>query len=110
LEIFDSSSVTFASYLVSVRQTSALPSASFRFHLTADTLAVRLAVPLAGPALDFNQLVSAPCRAHKEKSAPGGAAEGTVIQHSFAPSGAADQRKSFTHGCAVGYYLTLLRS
>ena len=34
-----------------------------------DTLAVRLAVPLAGPALDFNQLVSAPCWAHNEKSA-----------------------------------------
>jgi len=52
-------------YAVSVRQTSALPSASFRFHLAMDTLAVRLAVPLAGPALDFNQQVSAPCRAHQ---------------------------------------------
>jgi hypothetical protein len=33
-----------------------------------DTLAVRLVVPLAGPALDFNQPVSAPCWAHNEKS------------------------------------------
>ena len=37
--------------------------ASFRFPLAMDTLAIRLAVPLAGSALDFNQLVSAPCRA-----------------------------------------------
>ena len=35
-------------YAISVRQTSALPAASFRFHLTMDTLAVRLTVPLAG--------------------------------------------------------------
>jgi len=27
-------------YVISVRQTSVLPSASFRFHLTMDTLAV----------------------------------------------------------------------
>jgi hypothetical protein len=52
---------------VSVRQTSVLPSASFRFHLAMDALAVRLALPLAGCALDFNQLVSAPCRAHQKK-------------------------------------------
>jgi hypothetical protein len=38
------------SYAVSVRRTSALPAASFRFHLAMDTLAVQLAVPLAGPA------------------------------------------------------------
>jgi hypothetical protein len=43
--------------------------ASFRFHLAMDTLAIRLAVPLAGPALDFNQQVSAPCRAHKKNDA-----------------------------------------
>jgi len=60
-------SVTFASYLVSVRQTSVLLAASFRFRLATDTLAVRLAVPLAGPALDLNQQVSAPCRAHNKK-------------------------------------------
>ena len=34
-----------ASYAIPVRQTGALPAASFRFHLTMDTLAVRLAVP-----------------------------------------------------------------
>ena len=53
-----------ASYAVPVRQASVLLTASFRFGLATDTLAVRLALPLAGCALDFNQLVSAPCRAH----------------------------------------------
>lgn len=33
-----------------------------------NTLAVRLALPLAGCALDFNQPVSAPCRAHEAKN------------------------------------------
>jgi hypothetical protein len=56
-------------YAVSVRQTSVLPAASFGFHVAMDTLAVRLALPLAGCALDLNQQVSAPCRAHKAKRA-----------------------------------------
>jgi hypothetical protein len=30
-------SIVFASYVISVRRTSALPSASFRFHLAMDT-------------------------------------------------------------------------
>jgi hypothetical protein len=34
-----------------------------------DTLAVQLAVPLAGPARDFNPRESAPCRAHQKKAA-----------------------------------------
>ncbi|RYZ51715.1 MAG: hypothetical protein EOP07_20845 [Proteobacteria bacterium] len=54
-----------ASYAVSVRQASALPSASFRFHLTMDTLAVRLTLPLTGCVEDFHLQVSAPCRAHQ---------------------------------------------
>jgi hypothetical protein len=44
-----------------------LLTASFRFGLATDTLAVQLALPLAGCALDFNQPVSTPCRAHKQK-------------------------------------------
>src|SRR5699024_7403084 len=62
-----SSSMT-ASNAIPVRQASALPSASFRFHLTMNTLAVQLAVPLAGPAEDFHLQVSAPCRAHKKRA------------------------------------------
>ena len=41
-------------YALPVRQSSALPAASFRFHLAMDTLAVRLAVPLTGSAEDFH--------------------------------------------------------
>jgi hypothetical protein len=52
------------SYALPVRQASILYTAFFRFHLAVDTLAVRLALPLAGCALDFSQLVSTPCRAH----------------------------------------------
>jgi len=48
-----------------------LLTASFRSRLATGTLAVRLALPLAGCALDSNQLVSAPCRAHPTKAAAG---------------------------------------
>ncbi|HDZ56794.1 MAG TPA: hypothetical protein ENH64_10030 [Pseudomonas xinjiangensis] len=46
-----------ASYAISVRQVCALPSASFRFHLAVDTLAVRLTVPLAGSVADLHRQV-----------------------------------------------------
>jgi len=55
-------------YVISVRQTSALPPASFRFHLAMDTLAVQLTIPLAGFVKDFHLQVSAPCRAHHKKT------------------------------------------
>jgi hypothetical protein len=55
-------------YPISVRRTSALPAASFRFAVAHDTLAVRLAFPLAGYAEDFHLQVNAPCRAQQRKS------------------------------------------
>jgi len=45
-----------------------LPAASFRFHLTVDTLAVKLTVPPVGSVEDFHLPVGAPCRAHKKKA------------------------------------------
>jgi hypothetical protein len=54
-------------YPLPVRRASALPTASFRFHLAMDTLAVRLTLPLAGRVEDFHLQVSAPCRAHQQK-------------------------------------------
>ena len=57
-----------ASYPLPVRQASALPSASFRFAVTHDTLAVQLTLPLAGRVEDFHLQVSAPCRAHQKKA------------------------------------------
>jgi len=55
-------------YPLPVRQASALLTASSRFHLTMDTLAVQLTLPLAGCVEDFHLQVSAPCRAHKLKT------------------------------------------
>jgi hypothetical protein len=43
-----------ASYVIPVRQASDLLTASFKFHLAADTLAVQLTVPLVGPVEDFH--------------------------------------------------------
>jgi hypothetical protein len=45
-----------------------LPTASSRFRLATDTLAVRLTLPLAGCVEDFHLPVSAPCRAHARKA------------------------------------------
>src|SRR5271166_1146059 len=55
-------------YPLPVRQASTLPTASFRFRLATDTLAVQLTLPLAGCVEDFHLPVSAPCRAHQQKS------------------------------------------
>ena len=60
LKILDSSPAAVASYAISVRQASALPSASFRFHLAMDTLAVRLMVPLTGPIGELHPQVIRP--------------------------------------------------
>src|SRR5215831_5406144 len=54
-------------YPLPVRRASALPTASSRFHLTMDTLALQLTLPLAGRVEDFHLQVSAPCRAHQRK-------------------------------------------
>ena len=48
-----------------VRQASALPTASFRFAVARDTLAVRLTLPLAGCVEDFHLQVNVPCRAQQ---------------------------------------------
>jgi hypothetical protein len=52
--IWDTSPRYAASYPLPVRQASALPSASFRFAVARDTLAVRLTLPLAGRVEDFH--------------------------------------------------------
>jgi len=43
-----------ALYAVRVPQAEVLPTASFRFHLTMDTLAVWLMVPATKPIADFH--------------------------------------------------------
>jgi len=64
LKIYAFSSGMAASYAIPVRRASALPAASFRFHLAMDTLAVRLTVPPVGSVEDLHLQVNAPCRAH----------------------------------------------
>src|SRR6516165_9731928 len=54
-------------YPLRVARTSALPTASFRFPVAQDTLAVRLTLPLAGRVEDFHLQAGAPCRAHRQK-------------------------------------------
>src|SRR5450755_5154461 len=56
-------------YPLPVRQASALPTASSRFAVARDTLAVRLTLLLAECVEDFHLQVRAPCRAHKENAA-----------------------------------------
>ena len=43
-----------AFYAISVRRLGTLPAASFRFRLTADTLAVRLTLPTTKRVVDFH--------------------------------------------------------
>jgi len=43
-----------ALYVVRVPQAGVLPTASFRFHLAMDTLAVQLMVATANPIADFH--------------------------------------------------------
>src|SRR5450759_78667 len=52
--IFAASPRRNASYPLPVRQASALPSASSRFAVTRDTLAVRLTLPLVGRVEDLH--------------------------------------------------------
>ena len=54
-------------YPLPVRQASALPSASSRFAVARDTLAVQLTLLLAECVEDFHLQVRAPCRAHQKK-------------------------------------------
>jgi hypothetical protein len=54
-------------YPFPVRRASALPTASFRFAVARDTLAVRLTLPPVRRVMDLHHQVSAPCRAHQKK-------------------------------------------
>ncbi|MHB1326526.1 MAG: hypothetical protein ACYC0L_10120, partial [Thermoleophilia bacterium] len=57
-------------YAISVRRASALPAASFRFHLAMDTLAVRLTVPLAGSVEDLHlQVIGSPSQRAEQRHA-----------------------------------------
>jgi len=57
LKILAFLSIMNASYAIPVRRASDLPAASFRFHLTMDTLAVQLTIPPDGLVGDLNPQV-----------------------------------------------------
>ncbi len=57
--------IVSASYTVSVRQTETLLTASFRFHLAMDTLAVRLMIPTIKAHWELSSLSYLPCQAHR---------------------------------------------
>src|SRR5690242_13107539 len=90
LKILASSSSLHASYAISVRRASALPAASFRFHLAMDTLAVRLTIPPVGLVGDFHSQVRAPCRAHVMKKGR--------------PRRAAPTKRAVTPGLMIGCF------
>ena len=60
---------TYSAFMVSVRQASDLPPASFRFPVTQDTLALGYILPAVGRIRDFHPLKHAPAGRTK-KSEP----------------------------------------
>ena len=61
-------SLLTALYVVSVRQTRGLPTPSFRFHLTMDTLGVQLYPSRYRASSGLSPFRFRPCRAHKRKA------------------------------------------
>lgn len=59
---------TYSAFMISVRQASDLPPASFRFPVTWDTLALGYILPAVGRIRDFHPLKHAP--AGRTKKAP----------------------------------------
>ena len=73
-----------ALYVISVRRTKSLPTASFRFHLTVDTLAVQLcASSLPRRTWDFHPLE--PAHGGQTKRAGSSFWKNLLLKHSFYP-------------------------
>ena len=60
---------TYSAFMISVRQASDLPPASFRFPVTWDTLALGYILPAVGRIRDFHPLKHAPAGRTIEKTA-----------------------------------------
>ena len=59
---------TYSAFMISVRQASDLPPASFRFPVTRDTLALGYILPAVGRIRDFHPLKHAPAgRTNKKR-------------------------------------------
>jgi len=59
---------TYSAFMISVRQASDLPPASFRFPVTQDTLALGYILPAVGRIGDFHPLKHAPAGRTKKRS------------------------------------------
>ena len=59
---------TYSAFMVSVRQASDLPPASFRFPVTQDTLALGYILPAVGRIRDFHPLKHAPAGRTKKRT------------------------------------------
>ena len=69
-----------AFYAISVRRLGTLPAASFRFRLTADTLAVRLTLPTTKRVVDFHHQAIAHGGRTTKKAAHGGFSVWIILQ------------------------------
>ena len=58
---------TYSAFMISVRQASDLPPASFRFPVTQDTLALGYILPAVGRIGDFHPLKHAPAGRTKKR-------------------------------------------
>lgn len=63
---------TYSAFMISVRQASDLPPASFRFPVTQDTLALGYILPAVGRIRDFHPLKHAPAGRTRKKHHPEG--------------------------------------
>ena len=73
-----------ALYAISVRRLGTLPAASFRFHLTMDTLAVRLTLPTTKRVVDFHHQAIAHAGRTTASAGGGPAAAGALhIQEQY---------------------------
>ena len=61
---------TYSAFMISVRQASDLPPASFRFPVTQDTLALGYILPAVGRIGDFHPLKHAPAGRTKKTADP----------------------------------------
>ena len=62
----DAALPTYSAFMISVRQASDLPPASFRFPVTRDTLALGYILPAVGRIRDFHPLKHAPAGRTRE--------------------------------------------
>ena len=63
---------TYSAFMISVRQASDLPPASFRFPVTQDTLALGYILPAVGRIRDFHPLKHAPAGRTRKNPEPEG--------------------------------------